>query len=232
MGRNNCVRAVTAVLTMAFAGIVLMGCTGRAVSPGDLAAINRRSNALVLLRIVGESDSGEPPAIMGTSMGGEGVVIGIGDFDSGGAPKECHWFAPFALGYYCKSLSEEARARGWIALTLSPGYYYLAIKPPHKAGTPEPYPPFSGLPRWRIEVPAETPVVYAGTFHLHTVPNPTLFGGHFYIRQEATRIEDEQDEVLTVARRDLPSLPAPVTRLSELQTGPLLFGVPRPNKKP
>ena len=197
-------------------GLVLAACAERSLSPDE---IGRGKTSVVLMRIVAEAARGDPPEIWGTTMGYGGLRLGLGDFESGGAPK--------AQSY--RFLSQEARAEGWISFTLAPGYYYLAIQRPFYGISAEPIPLFAGLPLWRIEVPAETPVVYVGTLHLSSVPKISLFGGQFNIDYAATRVDDEHEAALRAAHRDLPSLPPPTTRLAQRQSGPLLFGVPTVN---
>ena len=46
--------------------------------------------------------------------------------------------------------------------------------------------------------------------------------------QAATIVADEAETAVQTARRDLPSLPPPVTRLAVLHTGPILLDVPPP----
>ena len=199
-------------------GLTLAACAERALSPDEAAALNREKSSIVLMRIVGEAERGEPPEIWGTTMGYCGLRLGLGDFESAGAPKQRSY----------RFLSQEARAEGWITFTLAPGYYYLAIQRPFYGISAEPIPLFAGLPLWRIEVPPETPVVYAGTLHLFSVPKLSLFGGQFNIDYGATRVDDEHEAAVKVAHRDVPSLPQPLTRLAQRQTGPLLLGVPAP----
>jgi hypothetical protein len=180
------------------------------------------------MRFVGKDQLGEPlepfrPYAFGERS--ENLQLGIGDFESGGEPRDATTVDLLHPSQYYRFFSKEAQTEGWTVLIRPPGYYYLTFRAP---GTLR-----QSLPRWRVEVPPGTALVYVGTFHLTgTTEVPlccgserSLFTG---IDQTATQIEDESDAAAQRARRDLPSLPPPLTRLAVLHSGPTLLGVPAP----
>lgn len=191
------------------------------MTSGETSAVRQGSETLVLLRFTARNGEGKPVDLFDLQT--TGIRIGLGDFNSGGVPKT----------YDFKVLSGAGRAAGWIALVVPPGYYYLAVQRPFQGMSAEPGSfldadsIFVGLPRWRIEVPQGTPVLYAGSFRLSVRTWWNLLGpDHFDINQGETRIEDERDAATAISRRDAPTLPPPVTRLAVLQTGPVLLGMP------
>lgn len=210
--------------------LVLVGCEHehqfiRPLSPDESARIKAGDSAIVLLRFAVQDEKGtrlDPFArFEGTTHSEDFYGLPVGDFDSGGKPKRRE----------VRILSVEARNQGWLMLNLPPGYYYLviarAIFGPNYA---------ESAPRWRIKVPRGAPVIYAGTFHLSATTAHELFDWHRIsiaeIDDAATTVEDETEPAVQTARRDLPGLPPPVTRLAVLHTGPILLGVPPPARPP
>jgi hypothetical protein len=204
------------------------------LTPDELAAIDSGASAAVLLRLVAHDETGNSLDPFGPdpfvfdkaghrSKTGSYLGIDIGDFDSGGKVPKCKCSVDdFEQLHDFHILSTEAWNEGWLTLILPPGYYYL-VGP----SFPNFYPrQDTSLPRWRIEVPKGAAVIYAGTFLLHRST------GSFWVRggldPAATKIEDETDLALQAARRDLPSLPPPVTRITIRHTGPILLGIPPP----
>jgi hypothetical protein len=184
------------------------------LSPVESSAISGGGSALVLLRLVGEDQEGARLDLFPQQNAGE-FEFGIGGFDSGGEPTERPRRA--------RALSTAARDEGWITFILPPGYYHFAYGKMNSTLAD-----LGSYPHWRIEVPPRAAVVYAGTFHLSGTTGPRFLQGRgiFDFDQAATRVEDERELAAQIARRDLPTLPPPVTRLAVL--GPLLLDMPPP----
>ena len=216
-------KALQVVATALFT--LLAGCEHSIVHPlssSESAAITGGHSAVVLLRFSMQDQNGkglDPFAEVEHSGAINERGVSVGDFDSGGEPKLRD----------VRTLSIQARNEGWLILTLPPGYYYLVIS---KAVFGVLY--SESPPRWRIEVPPGVAVIYAGTIRLHVTTGGLsgyLFGrpGEIGRLDEATTmIEDESGLAVQAARRDLPTLPPPVTRLAVRHTGPLLLGIPPP----
>jgi hypothetical protein len=206
------------------AGILLLlfiaGCEHNIIHPlssEESAAIKSGDSAIVLLRLTIEDQNRDQWNPLDDLR--DGFVyrrIAVGDFDSGGKLQS----------HDIQISSAEARNEGWLTLRLSPGYYYIGRAIFAGAGYNDPEP----APRWRIEVPPGTPVIYAGTFHFWGRSGYVLFEGRRIVETNyaATKIDDETELAVQTARRDLPSLPPPVTRLAVLHSGPILLGVPPP----
>jgi hypothetical protein len=190
------------------------------LSSEEAAAIKRGDSAIVMLRVTVEDQDGNPwdHPFIGPFDSRNYGRLPVGGFDTGGQ-----------LKYHdIRNISEDAWNEGWLTLLLPPGYYYFA-------SALFPYPSSVSVPvrvprRWRIEVPPGAPVVYAGTFHLSGKVSTPLFDRKQLVgvNGAATRIDDETALAAEIARRDLPSLPPPVTRLAVLHTGPILLDMPPP----
>ena len=206
--------------------LVLVACATHgevAAMPQELSAVAARGTAAVLIRFDGVDENGGPLRPFVGKLAPSYLAFSIGDSDSGGVPLKGvrpGYFSGMGVSqYHARFLSKESRDEGWIALFLPPGYYYLALT--------EIY--YVGVPQWRLEVPSGIPAIYAGTFYLSGETSPDFWWGGRYVsalNQDATQIRDESDLAVKVARRDLSSLPPPVTRLVKRHSGPYLIGIP------
>ena len=206
---------------------LLGGCGGTAIPLPD---INSGKKTLVLLRLACGEAPNEYPGFLTSDDGKrlDTMFLGFGsvDVEHGG---ETYVFIDM------RTLSRSAIGEGWIALIRPPGFLYLTfgfqlnpsaggdilalLMPRWRLAPGEPY--------WRVEMPPGTPVVYAGTFRdVACGPTPQHnFQRDFGKPASVLRIEDEREAATTLIRRDLPTMPAPVTRLA---IGPIPRGVPAP----
>ena len=225
--------------------ICLAGCESaylqlRTVPPDQLASVQNGTTAVALARVdcarsvergtMLVPDSWRVPPQLPSA---ETIEIELGDSDSGGAPRWSDSRKDFHI------LSKDAAAQGWFVLIEPPGYYYLHFvglwmgaganlngwatgkEPTYVSPVSD---PLAGRPTLRIELPPKVSLLYVGTFH---VDCPTYeFGRRVPVRSTRAAVEDETAAAMGVARRELPSLPPPVTRLAVQQSGPILLGVP------
>ena len=205
-------------------------------SASDLAAIRGGKETLVLIRLAcGDPQHERPEFLAATGMnpGAISNAFKLGYVDEDGQPHEIH---AVVVGETAWALSKASWSEGWFALAWPPGYRYLAFGMSRARvdfisiipfQTPAKLPPEA--PLWRIEVPAKTPVIYAGTFRAlpcDSANSREKAQQQFAESPSTLRVEDERETAAAVLRRDAPTLPPPVTRLAILQTGPLLHGVP------
>jgi hypothetical protein len=205
---------IVVLLAMALAGC---GFIGRPLRQDDLDQVRTGARALLLLRLIGTDQHGTTRQPLIGSFSADPIGTGWGDFESGGKP----------LAWLPRSPSDAAWAEGWVNMALAPGYYYLAILPARRTDAFTYAAMLDRAPRWRIEVPAGVPVIYAGTLALAERTEPgllsTLWVGIDYDRSE---VRDETAAATALAARDLPALPPPHTRLAVRQSGPIRLGVP------
>jgi outer membrane protein assembly factor BamE (lipoprotein component of BamABCDE complex) len=115
--------------------------------------------AIVLLRIECTIDGQSHEPFVTPSFTVEPIfAFGIGSFANAGEPN--------FVG--SKFLSDESRHDGWTYFTLSPGVYYLAVLGPDSgvvsyAGALDSKEYVRRAPRWRIDVPDDARLIYAGS---------------------------------------------------------------------
>ncbi len=186
-----------------------------------LAPVLRGERTAVLMRFVVTGEDGRDLPPFENAMGDDGLGLAIGDFDSAGVPTRRIIAARFP--------SEAAQAAGAVILFLPPGYHYLAMQGARRTDAFSYEAGFRAAPRWRVAVPAQVPLLYAGSFRLRARPIRLLFGDVVIgqVDQDATVVEDEAAWARTLAERDLPRLGPPLTRLAVRHAGPVLLGTPR-----
>ncbi len=145
----------------------LVGCTSlNVLSDAEKSAINAGEKTVVLLRIECTIDNQPQEPFRASMWTGEPIVaLGIGGFETVGEPRlAVHGF-----------LSEDSRRAGWTYFALSSGVYYLAVLGPESdAGIKN----IREAPRWRVDVPENTRLLYIGTLPLTgRVDGAFLFGG-------------------------------------------------------
>lgn len=154
-------------------------------SAADLRSEDGRNRAVVLIRVVTEIDGKDSPAFP-SSISEDSIWLGLGDFSTGGKIR------PAAQLF----LSADTRRNGWTYLLLEPGIYYLA---PHVFQNDNAFAYDASWeatpPRWRLEVPSQPAVIYAGTLFVPGAGRWMLFRGrrmyqfepqHFQVRDEST----------------------------------------------
>lgn len=186
----------------------------------ELAAMRRGEMAAVILRFVVTGQDGEDIPPFAHLVGDDDLGLARGDFDSAGVPDRRVVAARFP--------SEAARADGALILLLPPGHHYLAIQGARRTDAFSYEARFRNLPRWRIEVPARTSLIHAGTFRLRARSIRLVFGDVVIgaIDQDATVVAEDAEWARMLAARDLPGLGPPLVRLAVRHEGPVLLGVP------
>ncbi len=191
--------------------LALAACAPFPPAPSKLAAVAAGKEALLLFRTEQVDDVGRitPMPLYGKWS----PVLRWGGFNSAGRPVNEE--AP-------TSLSADASREGWAVRVLPPGYYYLGVF--EKVGAENHLRPVGNT--WRAEVPRRVPVIYAGTLRLTVSKRKVLWFSESYVVRTPPRLVDESAAAAAVVARDLPDLPAPVTRLFVRQEGPILLGTP------
>ena len=146
-------RRVVAAMSLLLVG----ACVGLGAPESDaLREIEAGRRAILLLRIVADRDGEERTIIPAGLLLHAEVELGLGSFATGGHPRHVTPTSP----------SREACAAGWLHFVLEPGLHYLSIRRSRIAAAHTADPGFAAAPRWCLEVPEQTPLIYAGTLRL------------------------------------------------------------------
>ncbi len=201
----------------------LTGCT--LVGPPserEFSDIRNRSVSLVLIRFTGQD-------VDGSTL--KGILFALGRRENPGGPVRFqrdilgfvmhrqHRVAQPA-GLHNKYLSDETKQQGWIYVLLPPGVHYLAVQPPRRTDYGTYSERFTSAPRWKIEIPQNAPLLYAGTLDLRAgVIRKFLFGNKAIVAFDGVRSKVLNEEALAIeiAEKHLPQLGIPRTVLMDPQ---------------
>ncbi len=209
----------------------------RTLTPVEIEAIRQHQLALVVLRVTGEFN-GEPIVKAGE------IPVGIGraGLDTGGAFKPA-----FLSGFgwqlaLARRFTRDTLDAGWFFFLLEPGgtHYLAVITLVSSAAQNEEW--ASRAPRIRIDVPPDTPVVYAGNLHVRVSTRvsvgKTAFGKEVTIRRQVVEpggleVRDESALARQLASDNIGLLAPPRTALMQsTDSGTITFptrrGEPRP----
>lgn len=154
--------------------------------PSAQELVDRDGNPLtvLLLRVLIEVD-GQPAEPFRNTVPVDNVSFGIGGFETGMGVKE--------VG--ARFLSKETRKEGWTYLLVRPGLHYLAVHEPISTNAFANNARWTTCPRWRIEIPADSRVHYAGTLFLPGKGRAMIFGPRQLVEFDTTRMEVRDDSV-------------------------------------
>ena len=189
------------VLTVAATAAVGCGSAARVAAPtaSEYDAARGGRAAVVLLRAVTETHEGGERTAFGPGAAGDGTALSVARLADGGKLATAPVRSPAAA----------AMAAGWVYLVVKPGTYYLAVHDPPPGGL-APGPVAEGED-WLLEVPAGSPLVYAGTVVFPPVPSS----------KELPRHEGLPGPVATSARDDSAGASDVASRyFSNLTAGP------------
>jgi len=163
----------------------IAGCTSLYhLTEEEQSSIMTGEKALVLIRVkcIIDSQLYEP---FSSSLFNDNVTFGLGTFETVGEPI-------FVSNRY---FSDESRRAGWTYLLLQPGTYYLTVRPPQRSNWKAYEAMLKTGPRWRIDIPSQTRLLYVGTISFTGQGDPLLFGGVILraINDNNVTIEDDQE---------------------------------------
>jgi len=219
-------------------------------TPAQMARVNDGSHALLLARLDCAGQDPEPASGMSlyTSQlpGVPRLEFILGDASSGGRPKWADSRTDFRIlsdaaradgwialikppGQYTLFFTTLVHGAVWNRAGWYPGKEpWLSMgdiyDPVGDAEATRRGQPASHIadrrhkPTLRIAVPTGVPVLYAGSIHVNCPSNRVA--AQSLVRSVAATVEDQTPSARAVAERELPDLPAPVTRLAVPQTGP------------
>ena len=202
------------LLTAGFLG----GCATTAPpAESDLSAIDAGEKVLLLLRVATSAD-GQAQEPFSGSLADDNVGIGLGTFDTGGTPRQVE---------FVRFFSEESRAQGWTYMLVQPSTIYLAFLPFRQTDAFTYLDMFKSAQPWRVDLPTNSKLVYAGTLAIEGEGVYYLGGGGKKLRS-FTRMEvrDEREEAQAIANHNVPGLGPIETVLMQRHDGPIILTTP------
>lgn len=209
----------------------LVGCASTGMpTVEERTAVGAGEKALVLLRVQCTIEGQQPCEAFGSALLDENISFGLGSFETGGEPQ------PEARQRF---LSPESRKNGWTYFVLPHGIHYLAVYPPRRRDAVTYEQPVAFMyeerirkaARWRIDIPPDAKLVYAGTLRFAGESDRLLFGGRRLRSAEIDKVNVANDEEL--ARRLLtevfPGFGEAQTILLRPQPGPAILHSPLPS---
>ncbi|MFO7684793.1 MAG: hypothetical protein R6V60_01765 [Desulfobacterales bacterium] len=155
------IAAASVMLLSLVACVTVGGPTDR-----ERTSLRAGEKAVVLLRVACTIDGAPyPPFAFSTAM--DNISFGLGTFETVGEP---------AAAWH-RFLSEESRREGWAYFLLPPGLYYLSVRPAQRGDAYSYERMLHATPRWKIDIPDDARLIYAGTLQLTGEGDRLLFGG-------------------------------------------------------
>jgi hypothetical protein len=204
-------------LAFYFAIAALSGCASTApLEHSDLSAIKSGEQTLLLFRI-DASIEGKPHEPFSGSLVDDNIGMALGTFETGGTLQRIERVRFF---------SDETRARGWTYLTVPRGTLYLAFLPPRRTDLFSYLAMFEHAQLWRIDVPEQSKIVYAGTLVVDGDSGFLLFGGEYLANFRKMDVRDERADAKILVSEYGPDLGPMETAVMQRHDGPILFTTP------
>jgi len=186
-------------------------------SAKDYELIYSGKRSILLLRISCEID-GMPYEVFRHFVGDDDIGFALGGFETGGE----------LLRKIPKFISSQTRKDGWLYFLLEPGYHYLAVQPPRWGDVWSYENSFKSAPLWRLDIPSQTGIVYAGTLHILGIRQKMLFGG-ISIKSFITDsivVRNDEEAARKIAGDFFPELQPFKTMLMAKNEGPIILKTP------
>jgi hypothetical protein len=211
------------LMCAAVAATAMCGCAVyRMPSEKQLAAVKEGRKAIVLVRVTCDVNGTPYEAFSRFDLPDDNIALGIGSFETGGEVEQK--IIPF--------LSEQTKKDGWTYFVLEPGIHYLAALPPRRTNVKNYAAQFHDAQLFRLDIPDGTPLVYAGTLHLSSEEQKSLFEQSLVGKFIADKITVANDaaSARTVAAGFFCEFGDPQTLLMQPHTGPILLRSPHIRK--
>lgn len=180
--------------------VYLAGCasTGLLTDP-EKAAVAGGEKTIVLLRVTCTLENQRAFEPFRGMIADDNISFGLGAFETGGVPVR-EWSQRFP--------SAESRKQGWTYFVLPKGTWYLAVYPPRRTDVFTYDRSLKDAPRWRIDVPGNAGVAYAGTMHLTGKSDWLIGSGRIMnsIHHEATTVRNERNLAGKIASECFPGI--------------------------
>jgi len=211
-------RRILYLTTFIILVVLLFSCTTTILpSAKDYELINSGKRSILIIRIICEVE-GESYEVFRHAVSDDNIGLALGGFETGG---ELHRKIP-------AHLSSQTRKDGWLYFVLEPGFHYLAIQPPRRSDVWSYENSFKRAPLWRLDIPPQTRIVYAGTLHIPIIKQKMFFGGvsiKSFITDSIVILDDE-DAARKIAADFFPELETFKTMLMVKHEGPIILKTP------
>ncbi len=201
----------------------LVGCASTGLPDAkERAAVDAGEKAIVLVRLQCTIENRQPYEAFSHLLMDDNISFGVGSFRTGGEPER------LAL---LRFLSPESRRNGWTYFVLPHGTHYLAIYPPRRTDVFTYMRETKNAPRWRIDVPQDARLVYAGTLQVSGTSDSLLVGGAIMrsIRTEETSVTNDEALARELLSAEFPDFGEVRTVLLRPQRGPTILHSPLPS---
>lgn len=201
----------------------LVGCASIELpTTNERTAVGAGEMAIVLLRVDTTVENQQPYEAFKHSMTEDNISFGVGSFDTGGEPRR------LAL---MRFLSPESRKDGWTYFALPHGIHYLAAYPPRRTDVWTYERNIKNAPRWRLDIPPNTKLIYAGTLHLTGKSTPLLFGERIMTSIQIDKMSVTNEEVLArkLLTKEFPEFGEVHSALLRLHEGSTILRSPLPS---
>ncbi|OGQ88627.1 MAG: hypothetical protein A2512_07295 [Deltaproteobacteria bacterium RIFOXYD12_FULL_56_24] len=188
----------------------------------ERTAVGASEKAIVLLRVDCVVENQQPYEAFKHSVMDDNISFGLGSFETGGEPKR------LAL---LRFLSPESRKEGWTYFVLPHGIHYLAVYPPRRTDVLTYERGLKNAPRWRLDIPLNARLIYAGTLRFTGESIPLLFGGRIMtsIRIDEMRVTNDEEWARKLLTEEFPGFGEVQSVLLRLQQGPTILRSPLPS---
>lgn len=200
-----------------------IGCAStRLPTAKERTAVGAGEQAIVLLRVQCTIEKQQPYEAFSYSLMDDNISFGLGSFKTGGEPER------LAL---LRFLSPESRKNGWTYFVLPHGIHYLTVYPPRRTDVFTYERGIKNAPRWRIDIPQDARLVYAGTLHVAGESDGLLLGGRIMrsIRIDEMRVSNDEELARKLLTEEFPGLGEAQTLLLRLQQGTTILRSPLPS---
>jgi hypothetical protein len=145
---------------------------------------------------------------------GNNIDFYLGSFKTGGEPE------PLTR---LRFLSSGSRTNGWTYFVLPHGIYYLAVSSYEHS--------VEATPHWRIDIPQDARLVYAGTLRFTGVSEGLPFGLRTIrsIQFDEMRVTNEEELARKLLTEAFPGFGEAQTCLMRLQQGTIILRSPLPS---
>lgn len=201
----------------------LVGCASSGLPAGEeRTAVAASEKAIVLLRVVCTIENQQPYEAFSHSLVEDNISFGLGSFESGGEPKRLP-----ALRF----LSPESRKDGWTYFVIPHGIHYLAVYPPRRTDVLTYERGLKNAPRWQMEIPPNSRLVYVGTLRMGGESSRLLFRGRIMnsIRTDDMIVTNDEERAREFLMEAFPGFGEVQTVLLRLQQGPTILRSPIPS---